>query len=108
MSRTRNFLTECWRVRWMLAFSLAIVATRSYGLLPEDSATLKTLYRPALGAMGFVVAHIAWSQVFTYIDMRELLSASRNNLPGATTFSAVCIARGVIYAAFVHGAITAV
>jgi hypothetical protein len=118
MVRFQNFLRETWRVRWMLAFALAIVAVRAYGLLPEESVTLRTLYRPAIGSMGFVVAHVGWSQVFPYLDMRDLLRRSqidedrRNGDPfsrwaSAVAFGAVCVARGLVYSAFVVGAMLA-
>ncbi|MDP3912085.1 MAG: hypothetical protein Q8Q14_17010 [Gemmatimonadales bacterium] len=119
MRRFRKFLSEVWRVRWMLAFALAIVAVRAYGLLPEESVTLRTLYRPAIGAMGFVVAHVGYQQSFPYLDMRDLLrralgsGGGQNELladrsTAAVLFLGSCILRGAIYAAFVLGAMLAI
>ncbi len=120
MKRFRNFLDEVWRVRWMLLFALSVVAIRRFGLLPEDSVTLKTLYRPAIGAMGFVVAHVGWSQVFYYIHMEGLLQRAVTGraadgkpdwvgqMCAALSFGAVCVARAILYAAFVVGAMLAI
>lgn len=120
MRRFRHFLGEVWRVRWMLLFALAVVAVRRFELLPEDSVTLRTLYRPAIGAMGFVVAHVGWSQVFPYLDMGTLLQRATSGrgadgkadwvgqLSASLAFGAVCVARAVIYAAFVVGAMLAI
>jgi len=116
-----HFFQEIWRVRWMLVAAVSIIAIRAYGLLPEDSATLRTLYRPAIGAMGFIFAHVAYQQAFPYLNMRDLLFRALaidkfEDLRGdniaravaAATFVGGAILRGSIYAAFVFGCIMAV
>lgn len=116
-----HFFQEMWRVRWMLVAAVGIVAVRAYGLLPEESVTLKTMYRPAIGAMGFIFGHIAYQQAFPWINMRELLYRALaidefEHLQGDIPARAVAIGayigsailRGAIYAAFVFGCIMAV
>lgn len=120
-----HFFQEVWRVRWMLVASFAIVLLRVYGVelgfISEDSPFLKTMYRPAIGAIGFIFAHIAYQQAFPFINMRDLLFRSlaidefedlRGDSPARATaaaaFIGTAILRGAIYAAFVIGCIMAV
>lgn len=118
---TAHFFQEIWRVRWMLVMAGTIILVRAYGLMPEDSPVLKMLYRPALGAMGFVLAHVAYQQAFPYLNMRDLLYRALAieefkalephmiaRVAAAAMFVGSCIIRGLIYGAFVVGAFMAV
>lgn len=112
--RTRQFFAEVLRVRWPLVFALTVVTLRQYGLLSPQSLWSLVAYKLALACMAFVAAHIAYSQVFHYLDMRGLLfrSLSLFEFEGqsehaqfvtAMTFVGACFLRGVIYAAFIIG-----
>lgn len=121
VSKAAHFLNEIWRVRWMLIFGVSIVTIRAYNLLPEESTTLKTLYRPAIGTLGFIAAHIGFQQAFPYINTRDLLFRSlavaefgdppisyEERMMASISLVGVCILRATIYGAFILGTITAV
>lgn len=103
-----QFFAEVWRVKWMLVLAVAIIVIRANELVPDTSATLLIFYKPALAAIGFIAAHIAYQQAFPYLDQSELIrqatssnSESRGNY--AILFLGASVLRGLIYAAFVLG-----
>lgn len=115
MRKFRSFFLELGRVKWPLLASIAVVAARRHGLLnPQDLWTL-VAYKIALAFMAFVAAHIAYSQIFPYLDMRGLLfralgifefqadSSEHAQFVAAITFAGACVLRGLIYTAFVLG-----
>jgi hypothetical protein len=108
-TKLRSFMSEVWRVRWMIVIAVAVVWVRAKGILPETSATLLVLYKPSLAAIGFIAAHIGYQQAFPYIDQeKQLFGALRSETAEdreryALLFIGTSILRGMIYAAFVLG-----
>lgn len=110
-----NFFVELRRVKWPLLAAIGVVAARRHGWLdPQDLWTL-VAYKISLAFMAFVAAHVAYSQIFPYLDMRGLLfralgifefrteTSEHAQFVAAITFAGACILRGVIYLAFVLG-----
>jgi hypothetical protein len=92
----RHFIREIWRMRWMIVLPALVITLRARGILSDSSALTLICYKPALACIGFVVGHIAWSQAFDYIEMRELVEEGRSQM-----VTAVAVLRGLIYAAFI-------
>lgn len=108
MSAFRHFFAEMWRVKWMLVLAIAIIVIRANELVPETSATLLIFYKPALAAIGFIAAHIAYQQAFPYLDQSELIrhattGEGQYRREYALLFLGASMLRGFIYAAFVLG-----
>jgi hypothetical protein len=96
MESLRHFGDEILRVRWLLILSVGVIVARSWGWLPDSSPLTLMLYKPALAAIGFVWAHIAWSQTFYYLEGWRIVREKRDLLAlGVFTM------RGLIYAAFI-------
>jgi hypothetical protein len=99
---------ELWRVKWMIAFTIAITYLRASGRL-ENSPALLLLYKPSLAAIGFITAHIGYQQAFPYIDQKELLENAigaaepEDRSRAAMLFAGASVLRGLIYAAFILG-----
>jgi hypothetical protein len=90
----------------MLLIAVGVIAARTTGTIPDTSALALVLHKPALAAIGAVVAHVFVQQAFPYIDGGTLLA--RALAPGgdrrdALLFAGVCVLRGLIYAAFILG-----
>jgi hypothetical protein len=103
-----QFFVEVWRIKWMVMLAVAIIVIRANELVPETSATLLIFYKPALAAIGFIAAHIAYQQAFPYLDQSELIkqaTAPKGEFRGeyALLFLGASVLRGFIYAAFVLG-----
>ncbi len=107
-AQVRHFGHEVLRVRWMLVVAVAVLVARAYHIIPDESALALIFHKPALAAIGFVVAHVAYQQAFPYVDQGSLLRAAVN--PQFTAemrqlyawlYAGTCLLRGVIYAAFV-------
>ena len=104
-----HFFQECWRVRWMLVVPVFVLVARSVQFIPDTWPLALILHKPALAAIGFVVAHIGYQQAFPFIDQADLLRNAihaddkdcRTNF--AWLFVGSCVLRGLIYAAFILG-----
>jgi len=111
----RHFLKELLRVRWPLAFAITVVVLRQYGILGPQSLWTLVAYKIALAYMAFIAAHIGYSQIFPYLDMRGLLfralsvkefegqGSDHAQFVAVLAFVGACILRGLIYTAFVLG-----
>jgi hypothetical protein len=108
VGRVRAFYLELLRVKWMALAGVLIVVLRATGAL-QDNAALLLLYKPALAAIGFITAHIAYQQAFPYIDQEALLRSASRAVDGeerqrnALLFVGTSVLRGFIYAAFILG-----
>lgn len=102
------FYREFVRVKWMALAAVGITVLRASGWL-ENNAALLLLYKPALAAIGFITAHIAYQQAFPYIDQGALMRAAmegtnpEDRRKNALLSAGASVLRGLIYAAFILG-----
>jgi len=109
----RHLWHEILRIRWMLMIALIMIALRSQQWLPDMSLWALVVHKPALAALGFIAAHIAYQQAFPYLDQRQIYEQASIIRYGQATdpaahraaylFVGLCVMRGLIYASFVLG-----
>ena len=106
-----HFLEEVKRMRWMLVLVVVVLFTRVLQLFPESWNIALLLHKPCLASIGFIVAHIGYSQAFPYIEQYQLYRNTFHSdgndgniqMSHAITFVGVCVLRGLVYAAFIIG-----
>ena len=103
-----HFLRECWRVRWMIALVVVVVALRSLCVLYPTWPGTVVANKPVGACLGGIIGLIYVQQAFPYEDHAKMLSAAMDaNRPLeerrllAWLYAGLAVKRGVIIAAFV-------
>jgi len=103
-----HFLRECWRVRWMIALVVVVVALRSLGVLYPTWPGTVVANKPVGACLGGIIGLIYVQQAFPYEDHAKMLSAAMDANRAleerrllAWLYTGLAIKRGVIIAAFV-------
>jgi len=94
--RLAHFLWELSRVFWPLLTCLLVLWWFETLRLRYDGADwLRTLAKLNHVALGVIAAHVSWSTLFPYLDMRGLLRSY------PAQFRATILARAIYYGAVV-------
>ena len=103
-----HFLIECWRVRWMIALVVIVVALRSLGVLYPTWPGTVVANKPVGACLGGIIGLVYVQQAFPYEDHAVLLSSAmdeRRSLEErrllAWLYAGLAVKRGLIIAAFV-------
>ena len=59
-----HFRWDCWRVRWMIAMVLGVVALRTFGVLYPDLAGYRAANKPVGACLGGIVGLLYVKQAF--------------------------------------------
>ena len=70
----RHFLRECWRVRWMIAIVVGVVALRTFGVLYPTWPGTVVAHKPVGACLGGIIGLIYVQQAFRYEDHAALLT----------------------------------
>ena len=104
----RHFLRECWRVRWMVALVVGVVALRTFGVLYPTWPGTVVANKPVGACLGGIIGLIYVQQAFPYEDHDSMLKGAtdaKRSLEerrlSASLYGALAIKRGLIIAAFV-------
>ena len=62
----RHFLRECWRVRWMIAIVVGVVALRTFGVLYPTWPGTVVAHKPVGACLGGIIGLIYAQQAFPY------------------------------------------
>ncbi len=103
-----HFLREVWRVRWMIALVVVVVALRSFGVLYPTWPGTVVANKPVGACLGGIIGLIYVQQAFPYEDHSGMLTAAMDTNRTlderrlyAWLYAGLALKRGVIIAAFV-------
>jgi hypothetical protein len=103
-----HFLRECWRVRWMIALVVVVVALRSLGILYPTWPGTVVANKPVGACLGGIIGLIYVQQAFPYENHAAMLEAAMDSSRAiderrlsAWLYAGLAVKRGVIIAAFV-------
>ena len=103
-----HFLREIWRVRWMIALVVVVVALRSFGVLYPTWPGTVVANKPVGACLGGIIGLIYIQQAFPYEDHAAMLTAAMDSNRTlderrlyAWLYAGLAVKRGVIIAAFV-------
>ena len=103
-----HFLRECWRVRWMIALVVVVVALRSLGILYPTWPGTVVANKPVGACLGGIIGLIYVQQAFPYEDHAAILRQAMDETRGleerrlsAWLYAGLAVKRGIIIAAFV-------
>lgn len=104
----RHFLRECWRVRWMVALVVGVVALRTYGVLYPTWPGTVVANKPVGACLGGIIGLIYVQQAFPYEDHDSMLKGATDpkrpleeRRVSAWLYAGLAVKRGIIIAAFV-------
>ncbi len=103
-----HFLTECWRVRWMIVLVAGVVALRTLGVLYPTWPGTVVANKPVGACLGAIIGLIYVQQAFPYEDHGAMLDGAMDVTRSleerrlyASLYTGLALKRGLIIAAFV-------
>jgi len=103
-----HFLRECWRVRWMIALVVVVVALRSLGVLYPTWPGTVVANKPVGACLGGIIGLIYVQQACPYEDHGQVLAAAMDANRTVEErrllvwlYTGLAVKRGLIIAAFV-------
>lgn len=103
-----HFLRQCWRVRWMIAMVVGVVALRTFGVLYPTWPGTVVANKPVGACLGGIIGLIYVQQAFPYEDHDAMLKGAMDphrsideRRLSAWLYAGLSVKRGLIIAAFV-------